>query len=88
VTESSRIWHREELHNMYSINNYWDNKVDNWRGRTCSLDGTVVTKFCREGSDFLENLGINGRIVCKWILRIESGRVQIGFYCLSVGSSV
>jgi hypothetical protein len=32
-----------------------------------------VTKFCREGRDHLEDVGINGKVVCNWTLRIEGG---------------
>jgi hypothetical protein len=90
VTESLRMWHREELHSMYSLSTItgiieWtiggaEHVV--WMVQLRNAYTTFVTKFCREG------LGINGRIICTWILRIEGGRVQTGFNCLSVGSSV
>ena len=90
VTESSRIWHREELHKMYSLSTItgiikWTvggAEHVAWMVQVRNAYTIFVTKFCREGQ------GINGRIICKWILRVEGGRVRTGFYCLNVISSV
>ena len=96
VTVSLRIWHREELHNMYSLSTIigiiikWSiggAEYVAWMVQLRNACTNFGTKFCREGGDLLEDLGTNG-IVCKWILRTEGRRVQTGFYCLSVVYSV
>jgi len=81
VTQSLRISHREEFHNMYSLSTItgiikWtiggaEHVV--WMVQLRNAYTIFVTKFCKEGGDLLEDLGINGRIVCKSILRIVGG---------------
>jgi hypothetical protein len=39
-----------------------------------------------EGKDQSENLGIDGRIILKWILGKEGWRVWIGFMWLRIGT--
>jgi hypothetical protein len=81
VTESLRISHREEFHNMYSLSTItgiikWTNGGAEhvaWMVQLRNAYTIFVIKFCREGGDLLEDLGINGRIVCKSILRIVGG---------------
>jgi hypothetical protein len=48
-------------------------------------------KFCLEsleGRDQSEDLGVDGRIILKSILRTEGWRVWIGFIWLGIGTGV
>jgi len=103
VTESLRTWHREELHHMYSLSTItgilkWTVGGAGhvaWMVQLRNAYTIFVTKFCREGRDLLENLGVNWRIVCKmdlknrgWITADWILLPRCRFQCLTVLNSV
>jgi hypothetical protein len=48
------------------------------------------TKFLSEilkGRDFLEDLGVDGNIILKWILEKQGGMVRTGFIWLRIGTN-
>jgi hypothetical protein len=44
-----------------------------------------ITKF--EGRNLLRTVGVDGRILLKWILKERDGRVRIGFIWLRIGAN-
>jgi hypothetical protein len=40
-----------------------------------------------KGGDHAEDLGVDGRVILKWILRERGGRVWTEFICLGIGTS-
>jgi hypothetical protein len=40
-----------------------------------------------KGTDHLEDIGIDVKIILKWILRIQSGRMWTGFMRLGIRTS-
>jgi hypothetical protein len=53
-------------------------------------DKKYVTQFWSEnikGRDLLGDLGVGGKIILKWILKVYGVRVWSGFMCLTVRCS-
>jgi hypothetical protein len=47
--------------------------------------GRIMAVGSTEAKDHLEDLGVAGNIVLKWVLRKQKGRVWTGFSWLSIG---
>jgi hypothetical protein len=61
------------------------------RGWVCSRHDTweIHTKFWAEnlkGGDCFEHLGIDGKIILKWILEKQVGKLWTGFIWLRIGT--
>jgi len=63
-----------------------------WAGHVENMGGREVrTGFCwvdLRGGDHLQDLGRDGRIILKWILKKWNGNVWTGFLWLRIGTGV
>jgi hypothetical protein len=74
VTGGWKKWLKEELHNLYFLPNLIrmiKSRIMRWAGYVGYMGEMRTTKFWLEslmGTDHLEDVGIDGRIMIKWIL--------------------
>ena len=77
VTGDWRKLHNEELHDLYTPTNLVDESMEDEMGRACGMyDGEEKCRVVLgkpEGGP-VEDLGVVGRIVLKWVLKNRMGR--------------
>jgi hypothetical protein len=89
-----RKLHKEELHDLYSslnINRVMKLRRMRWKGHVTHIGGKKARTehWCLnlKGRDHLEALGVDERILLKWILKKSVGRAWTGLLWLRVGAS-
>jgi hypothetical protein len=54
------------------------------------MHGEMLTKFQSEnlkGTDHLGHMGVDGRIILKWVFRVQIGKLMTGFIWLRTGTN-